>query len=124
MNIQMVRTKRQFSALVLTGVIVTGSFTAWLLACGPFSDSFETFVTFEPAHRSAFGRGQLSVVSPEYARRYLVQAYRVLSGQPALPNAALTTSIRKRLSSQFTLDVDLTAERGITIVFGASGLTS
>ena len=92
MNMQMVRTKRQVSALVLTGVIVTGGFTAWVLACGPFSDSFETFVTFEPAHRSEFGRGQLSVVSPEYARRYLVQAYRVFSGQPALPNAALTTA--------------------------------
>jgi hypothetical protein len=93
MNIRMVRTKRQFSALlVLTGVMVTGGFTAWLLGCGPFSDTFETFTTFEPAHRSEFGRGQLSVVSPQYARRYLVQAYRVFSGRPALSNAALTTS--------------------------------
>ncbi len=92
MKSDLLRANRWFSAAVVAGAMVAGGFTAWLLACGPFSDSFETFVTFEPAHRADFGRGQLSVVSPQYARRYLVQAYRVFSGQPPLPNAALTTS--------------------------------
>ena len=34
---------------------------------------------------------------------------------------SLTAAIQKRLSNRFTLDVELTAGRGITIVFGASG---
>jgi molybdate transport system ATP-binding protein len=44
-----------------------------------------------------------------------------VGGSRVVVTAPLTASIRKPLSHQFTLDVTLTAERGITIVFGASG---
>ena len=38
-----------------------------------------------PADRQAFNEGRLGVVQPKLARRYLVQAYRVLSGLPPIP---------------------------------------
>jgi hypothetical protein len=41
-----------------------------------------------PADAAAYARGELGVVKPTFARRYLVQAYRTLGGLPALPTGA------------------------------------
>jgi hypothetical protein len=46
-----------------------------------------TVQKIEPAHRLEYGRGEVGIVRPTFARRYLVQAYRRFAGRPPLPNA-------------------------------------
>jgi len=60
---------------------------SFVLACGPFVTDLDLVRTIEPASRAAYARGDLGVVRPRFARRYLVQAYRVLAGRPPLANA-------------------------------------
>ena len=63
--------------------IVMGGFAAWLIACGPFLTDLDTVTAVRPANEIAFTRGEIGVVRPRLARRYLVHAYRMLSGLPA-----------------------------------------
>jgi hypothetical protein len=60
---------------------------AWVLACGPFVEEIPTVAVVQPANLAAYARGDVGVVRPRLARRYLVQAYRVLSGLPPLEAA-------------------------------------
>ena len=62
--------------------------TAAVLACGPFFTDLITVNRAMPADPAAYGRGELGVVKPTFARRYLVQAYRTLAGLPPLPPSA------------------------------------
>jgi len=61
-------------------VIAIASATAILLACGPFPTTLVPVTSFEPIDGVGYGHGDLGVVRPRFARRYLVQAYRVLTG--------------------------------------------
>jgi len=65
--------------------------SALALACGPDFISLITMSHSMPTDTAAYGRGELGVVKPTYARRYLVQAYRTLDGLPALPAGAAPT---------------------------------
>src|SRR5262245_38536730 len=58
--------------------------TAVLLACGPWPTTLDPVTAVTPAYLDAYHRGELGVVRPRLARRYLVQAYRVLTGKPSL----------------------------------------
>jgi len=55
---------------------------------GPYWTTLDTIQRIEPPHRAEYGRGELGVVRQKFARRYLVQAYRVFSGGSPLPQTA------------------------------------
>jgi hypothetical protein len=59
--------------------------TAYVLACGPFLTEYRAIETIKPAHPDAYTRGNVGIVRPRFARRYLVQAYRRFSGLEPLP---------------------------------------
>jgi hypothetical protein len=65
--------------------IAVASLTAILLACGPWLTSLVPVTSLAPADAAGYDRGELGVVRPRFARRYLVQAYRILTGKPPLP---------------------------------------
>ncbi|HEY3044565.1 MAG TPA: hypothetical protein VGJ39_11095 [Vicinamibacterales bacterium] len=69
-------------------VAIVGA-SAWALACGPFLIGLDTVSALAPANTAAYARGSLGVVRPRFARRYLVQGYRVFSGRPPLVTSAL-----------------------------------
>ena len=72
---------------VASGAIIAAAAAgACVLACGPFLSDLRTVATVYPAHPEQYGRGQVGVVRPHFARRYLLQAYRRFSGQPPLAN--------------------------------------
>jgi hypothetical protein len=56
-----------------------------LRASGPFFTPTVTFVTENPAFPQAFATGDLGIVKPTFSGRYLVAAFRVLSGRPPSP---------------------------------------
>ena len=57
-----------------------------VLACGPYISEVLPVETVRPADLTAYNeRGELGVVRPQFARRYLVQAYRRMTGREALP---------------------------------------
>lgn len=59
--------------------------TASVLACGPFITDLRPVETVRPGDLDGYAyRGQLGVVRPHFARRYLVQAYRRMTGQEPL----------------------------------------
>jgi hypothetical protein len=59
--------------------------TASVLACGPFISDLLPVETVRPGDLNGYAyRGQLGVVRPHFARRYLVQAYRRMTGQEPL----------------------------------------
>ena len=59
---------------------------ASVLACGPFINDILPVETVRPADLTAYNeRGALGVVRPQFARRYLVQAYRRMTGRDVLP---------------------------------------
>jgi hypothetical protein len=62
---------------------------ACVLACGPFVEEIPTVAVVAPAALASYAQGDLGVVRPRLARRYLVQAYRVLSGRTPLALSAL-----------------------------------
>jgi hypothetical protein len=62
------------------GSILAG-WTAWLLACGPFVVDLEPVLPRAPADKPRFALGELGVVRPAFDQRYLIQAYRTLSGR-------------------------------------------
>ena len=65
--------------------LAAGATTAYVLACGPFLTEYRTMETITPAHPDSYARGNVGVVRPRFARRYLVQAYRRFSGLEPLP---------------------------------------
>jgi hypothetical protein len=79
------------SATVFLSAAICAGVTAALLACGPFLTDLVTVQTLDPPHRIAYARGDLGVVRPRFARKYLVQAYRRLTGRPPLANATKRT---------------------------------
>src|SRR5262249_28183406 len=70
-------------------IVAVACAVAYVLACGPFVEEIPTVTLVEPAHAAAYAKGTLGVVRPRLARRYLVQAYRVLSGRPSLGMSSL-----------------------------------
>lgn len=59
--------------------------TASVLACGPFISDLLPVETVRPGDLNGYAyRGELGVVRPHFARRYLVQAYRRMTGQEPL----------------------------------------
>ena len=74
--------RRLLAALILT--LTAGSATTiWLAAC---HETYRppTVASYQPLHREAFVKGELGIVQPTFARRYLLQAYRVLNSAPPL----------------------------------------
>lgn len=69
--------------------LAAGAGAVVVLACGPFFTDFRTVVMSSPATPSAYDRGDLGVIKPTFARRYLVQAYRTLNGAPQVPFASM-----------------------------------
>jgi hypothetical protein len=78
---------RRSVVAAFAGIGIAASMTGWLLACGPFLTDLLTVQRIEPAHAEAYANGQLGVVRPKFARKYLLQAYRRLSGRPPLRNS-------------------------------------
>lgn len=74
--------------LIAAGLAVITT-TAWVLACGPYTTEMRTVQTIPPANPESFARGEVGVVRPRFARRYLVQAYRRFLDLPPLPNTVL-----------------------------------
>src|SRR5262245_44360377 len=87
MTVRSIYQRWLIAALMLTAIMWL-SRGVWLAACGPFLVDIETVASIQPARLDSYGKGDLGIVRPRYARRYLVQAYRVLNGKPALPNIA------------------------------------
>jgi hypothetical protein len=77
---------------MLAAAVPLAAFTAIVLACGGEGPGDgPTFVRFSPGEPEKYARGSLGFVKPTFARRYLVQAYRVLSGLPAVRAGAFPT---------------------------------
>lgn len=68
----------------LGSVAAMAGLTVWLLACGPFFDPLRTVQAIAPARPVDYDRGEVGVVRPRFARRYLVTAYRRFAGRPAI----------------------------------------
>jgi hypothetical protein len=65
-------------------ILAATAASAYVLACGPFLTEYPGVRRVYPAHPDAYREGRVGVVRPRFARRYLVQAYRRFTGQPAL----------------------------------------
>lgn len=82
------RTRSQFKAAILVSVTISllGTALGPALACGPFP-KYAIFVL--RAHPDfplkRFAAGELGIIKPDYARSYLVVAYRYLSGIKTSP---------------------------------------
>jgi hypothetical protein len=72
--------------LAMAAVLAAAASTAYGLACGPWGVDYRTVEIIAPPHREEFAKGNVGIVRPRFARRYLVQVYRRFSGQPPLPN--------------------------------------
>ena len=70
---------------------IAATSTAAALACGPFFVNLLTEKKGAPVDRARYARGELGVVKPTFARRYLVQAYRTLGGAAPIPSEVLFT---------------------------------
>src|SRR5580765_2080384 len=75
---------RPLLVAVAVAAVVTSATTVIVLACGPFLRDLETVRTLHPAQIEQFEKGEMGVVRPRFARRYLVHAYRSFSGRPPL----------------------------------------
>src|SRR5262245_7169276 len=75
--------RRWLMALAVICCAVAGT-VATVLACGPFLTDLMTVARYQPAYSEPYSRGELGVVKPQFFRRYLVQAYRVFNGRPAM----------------------------------------
>src|SRR5262245_23153594 len=71
------------------GLAVAAASTAAVLACGPFFLNLLTVKETAPVESARYAQGELGVVKPTFARRYLVQAYRTLGGAAPIPAEAL-----------------------------------
>lgn len=73
--------KRWGTGVVLaTTIIWFGGVGDSARACGPFIAELVMTNAVYPASAASFSRGELGVVQPRYARRFLVQAYRRFAG--------------------------------------------
>jgi hypothetical protein len=75
---------RRLIRLACTAAIAAGGAAAYVLACGPVLTVLRPLESLRPAQTEPYDRGDLGVVREHFARRYLVQAYRRLSGKPAI----------------------------------------
>src|SRR6185436_18701987 len=66
------------TALVALTGAVTDRTTTPALACGPFLD-FAVFTSAAAPELPSFVQGQLGIIQPSYARRYLLAAWRTLT---------------------------------------------
>lgn len=72
--------------LAIAGGLAAAATISYGLACGPWLTEYRAVGIIAPPHGEEFAKGNVGVVRPSFARRYLVQAYRRFSGQTALPN--------------------------------------
>jgi hypothetical protein len=79
---------------LVTVATLAAALTAAVLACGPFLEDLITINPAAPADVKGFERGDLGVVKPTFARRYLLQAYRTLGGSAPLRLEAVTVDRR------------------------------
>jgi hypothetical protein len=79
--------------IVAATILCAAACFVYVLACGPFVEEIPTVAVVEPANLTTYAKGELGVVRPRLARRYLVQAYRVLSGRPPLPLGTLRADL-------------------------------
>src|ERR1051325_10038920 len=76
-----------------TRLLVLGLLTAALAgppeaeSCGPIFLSAQFWFVAQPP-QDVFARGQLGILRPKYYRRYLVVAFRYLTGSPLSPQEA------------------------------------
>jgi hypothetical protein len=86
------KVQRAFAWVVSTVGLAAAAGVSWLLACGPFLDDYKTVEKIAPPHLAEYAGGQLGVVRPNFARRFLVQAYRSSSGRTPLDDALKTAA--------------------------------
>src|SRR5215204_346553 len=80
--------------LLLGLLLAIGFASAYALACGPFLVDYPSVTAIHPAHPDSYREGRVGVVRPRFARRYLVQAYRRFTGQPAIPDLVPRPSLQ------------------------------
>jgi hypothetical protein len=80
-------TRTHLRFVCLASIVFAAAATAWLLACGGDPEVMVTVRRIHPGNVEEYLRGDIGVVRPPFARRYLVQAYRRMSGQPPIPTA-------------------------------------
>jgi hypothetical protein len=69
-------------AFLLAFILLVLASPTDLSSCGPFFPEAVFNLAGGPDDEQAFYKGHLGILQPEYERRYLVVAYRILSGQP------------------------------------------
>jgi hypothetical protein len=90
--------------VVAIAAVLAAATTAYVLACGPFLTELKSVETVVPPHLEQYGRGNVGVVRPHFARRYLVQAYRRFSGMPPLPNVVARAPVSSRRAAPSPLE--------------------
>jgi len=76
---------RQVLVRLAAGAAMAGAAAAaYVLACGPSVTLMRPVERIRPAHLESYDRGDLGVVREDFARRFLVQAYRRFNGRPAI----------------------------------------
>jgi hypothetical protein len=90
-----IRNDATLFVMLVIGSILAG-WTAWLLACGPFLVDLEPVLARAPADKPRFALGELGVVRPAFDQRYLIQAYRTLSGRPPVREPRLAAAPASR----------------------------
>src|SRR5256884_2241255 len=101
--------KQIYKALIAVTLIISISsfFPSRTLACGPFfTDAIFVFTKHPDFPLEQFANGKLGVLSPSWARSYLVVAYRNLSGAP------LTQTEAKDVKSLWEERLNLSSEGG------------
>jgi hypothetical protein len=79
------RDMRRLVRLACAVALAATAATAYVLTCGPFLTVFRTVEQLRPAQIEPYDRGDLGIIREHFARRYLVQAFRRLNGNPAIP---------------------------------------
>src|SRR5262245_35269365 len=78
----------------VSAAAVAAATTVYVIACGGLLYDLETVRVLYPAQIELFEQGEVGVVRPRLARRYLVQAYRSFSGRPPLVVTPATTKAK------------------------------
>jgi hypothetical protein len=85
---------RLVTRLACAVAIAAAGAAGYVLACGPFLTILRPVDTIRPGGLAAYDRGDLGVVRPHFARRYLVQAFRRFNGRPAIAVVPVAVPVR------------------------------
>ena len=88
MTLNLCRNARLLIVAAVSAAAVATATTVYVIACGGPIYDLVTVNVVHPAEVERFEKGDVGVVRPRLARRYLAQAYRSFSGRPPLVVAA------------------------------------